>query len=118
MNVGGVLDPGREAPRTAQAETAGLRNSGTRPGTLTGNHRQPFTAEQFGDRFVTKVGRAGADGERRRHQHPAGGQGAKAGEPLLVERVPLGVLVDFPSGFVTRERKITRAPGGGNIGRW
>jgi hypothetical protein len=51
-------------------------------------------------------------------QHPAGGQGAKAGEPLLVERVPLGVLVDFPSGFVTRERKITRAPGGGNIGRW
>ena len=82
VNVGGVLDPRREAPRTAQAEAAGLRDSGTRPRALAGNHGQPFAAEQFGDRFVAKVGRAGADRERRRHQHPPGG------------RVPVGNALD------------------------
>ena len=82
MNVRGVLDSRREAPGTAQAEAAGLRDSGTRPRALTGNHRQPFAAEQFGDRFVAEIGRAGADGERRGHQHPAGG------------RVPVGHALD------------------------
>ena len=61
MNVRGVLDPGREAPRTAQAEAAGLGTASTRPRALTGDDGQALAAEQFGDRFVAKVGRAGAD---------------------------------------------------------
>ena len=99
VNVRGVLDSGREAPRTAQAEAAGLRDGGARPRALTGNHRQAFAAEQFGDRFVAEVGRAGADRERRRHQHPARRRVAVRDALEDFERrdrVQLGAVADRP----------------------
>ena len=66
------LIPDAKLHDPAQAESAVLRDGNARPSSLPGNHRQAIAAEQLVHRIVAEVGGAGADGERRRHQHPAG----------------------------------------------
>jgi len=71
VNVRRVLDAGGEAPRAAQPEPAAIPHRRARPRALPGDDRQAVAAEQLLHGFVLQVGATGADGERRRHHHPA-----------------------------------------------
>ena len=72
VNVRAVLDARREAPRTAQPESAFVGNGVTGTRALARDHGQTLAGEQLLDRRIAEIRGAGADRERRGHQHPTG----------------------------------------------